>query len=116
MHLRDSLIPKYAEHIYYGFWYAPERFALQALVDEAQRGVSGIARIKLFKGSAAVAGRRSEKSLYRSDYATFEKDTVYDQRDATGFIRLNALRLKIGRKPAASQTGGKSHSKRKHSR
>ena len=116
MHLRDSLIPKYAEHVYYGFWYAPERFVLQTLVDEAQRGVSGVARIKLFKGSATVAGRRSEKSLYRADYATFEKDTVYDQRDATGFIRLNALRLKIARKPAGPKTGGKPRSPKKRSK
>ena len=116
MHLRDSLIPKYAEHVYYGFWYAPERHVLQALVDEAQRGVSGVARIKLFKGTAAVAGRRSDKSLYRTDYATFEKDTVYDQRDATGFIRLNALRLKIARKLAGPNPGGKSSSKKKNSK
>ena len=116
MHLRDSLIPKYAEHVYYGFWYAPERLVLQALVDDAQRGVSGVARIKLFKGTAAVAGRRSDKSLYRTDYATFEKDTVYDQRDATGFIRLNALRLKIARKLAGPNPGGKSSSKKKNSK
>ncbi|MDD5223913.1 MAG: argininosuccinate synthase [bacterium] len=116
MHLRDSLISRYSESVYYGFWYAPERLALQALVDEAQRGVSGVARIKLFKGSAAVAGRRSEKSLYRSDYATFEKDTVYDQRDATGFIRLNALRLKIGRKLVGQKAGAKSRGKKKVSK
>jgi len=116
MHLRDSLIPKYAEHVYYGFWYAPERLALQALMDEAQRGVSGVARIKLCKGSAAVVGRRSEKSLYRADYATFEKDTVYDQKDATGFIRLNALRLKIARKSAGPKTRLKSPLKNKSSK
>ena len=108
MHLRDGLIPKYAEMVYYGFWFSPERLALQALVDESQRGVNGVARIKLYKGSAAVAGRRSERSLYRPEYATFGKDTVYDQRDATGFIRLNALRLKIARHSAAPLTGRKS--------
>jgi argininosuccinate synthase len=95
MRLRDSLITEYAALVYRGFWFAPERYALQALVDEAQKGVSGEARIKLFKGGAYVAGRRSDLSLYDESFATFETDHVYDQSDATGFIRLNALRLRI---------------------
>jgi argininosuccinate synthase len=95
MRLRDQLIPEYATLVYRGFWFAPERFTLQALIDEAQKDVTGEARIKLYKGGAYVAGRRSEKSLYDPEFATFEKDEVYDQRDATGFIRLHALRLRI---------------------
>ena len=95
MHLRDSLIPKVSELIYYGFWYSPEMKTLKALIDETQVGVTGIVRLKLYKGNYIVAGRKSEKSFYRQDFATFEKDTVYDQKDAGGFIRLNALRLRI---------------------
>jgi len=95
MRIRDGLIPEYAELVYRGFWFAPERLMLQALVDESQRDVTGEVRIKLFKGGAYVVGRRSDKSLYDEDYATFEQDEVYDQSDATGFIRLNALRLRI---------------------
>jgi argininosuccinate synthase len=95
MRLRDSLIPEYAAMVYRGFWFAPERLVLQALVDEASKGVTGEARIKLYKGGAYVAGRRSEHSLYDEAYATFEREEVYDQSDATGFIRLNALRLRI---------------------
>jgi argininosuccinate synthase len=95
MHLRDSLIPRYAELIYYGYWYAPERLALQSLMDESQKPVTGTARVKLYKGSATVAGRKAPKSLYRPDLATFEAGGDYRQADATGFIRLNALRLKI---------------------
>ena len=95
MHLRDSLIPKVSELIYYGFWYSPEMKTLKALIDETQVGVTGIVRLKLYKGNCIVAGRKSEKSFYRQDFATFEKDTVYDQKDAGGFIRLNALRLRI---------------------
>ncbi|MFW6067825.1 MAG: argininosuccinate synthase [Myxococcota bacterium] len=95
MRLRDSLIPDYATMVYQGFWFAPEREVLQSLVDEAQKGVSGEVRVKLFKGHATVVGRRSEGSLYDPEYATFEADRVYDQADATGFIRLNALRLRI---------------------
>ncbi len=95
MHLRDSLIPRYAEMVYYGYWFAPEREMLQVAVDESQRRVNGTVRMRLYKGSASVAGRRSEQSLYVPDLATFEADTVYSQADATGFIRLNALRLKI---------------------
>jgi argininosuccinate synthase len=95
LHLRDSLVPRYAEMIYYGFWFAPEREALQALVDHIQRDVTGTVRLKLYKGNVTVAGRRSDRSLYRTDFATFEADRVYRQKDAEGFINLNALRLKI---------------------
>jgi argininosuccinate synthase len=95
MHLRDSLIPRYSELIYYGYWFSPEMRLLQATMDEAQRGVTGTARLKLYKGSCTVAGRSSPEGLYRPDFATFEADDVYDQADATGFIRLNALRLRI---------------------
>lgn len=98
MHLRDSLVPRYAELVYYGYWFAPERAMLQALVDESQKNVTGTARIKLYKGNCDVAGRRSPVSLYRPDLATFEADAVYDQKDAAGFIRLNALRLRVGSK------------------
>jgi argininosuccinate synthase len=95
LHLRDSLIPRYAEMIYYGFWFAPERLALQGLMDECQRDVTGTVRLRLYKGNVTVTGRRSARSLYRTDFATFEADRVYRQRDAEGFINLNALRLKI---------------------
>ena len=95
LHLRDSLIPRYAEMVYYGYWDAPERHVLQAAVDESQRDVTGTARVKLYKGSCAVVGRQSPRSLYRLDMATFEQDEVYRQKDAEGFIRLNGLRLAI---------------------
>jgi argininosuccinate synthase len=95
MHLRDSLIPRYAEMVYYGYWFAPEREMLQVAIDESQLRVNGTVRMKLYKGSATVAGRRSDSSMYVPDLATFEADTVYSQADATGFIRLNALRLKV---------------------
>jgi argininosuccinate synthase len=95
LHLRDSLIPRYAEMVYYGFWFSPERLALQALVDECQKDVTGTVRLKLYKGNVTVLGRRSPRSLYRTDFVTFEADSVYRQRDAEGFINLNALRLKI---------------------
>lgn len=95
MHLRDSLIPKISELMYYGFWYSPEMEVIRALVDESQKGVSGTVRVKLYKGNCIVVGRKSDKSLYREDFATFDKDAVYNQADATGFIRLNALRLRI---------------------
>jgi argininosuccinate synthase len=95
LHLRDALIPRYAEMIYYGYWFAPERQALQALVDRCAEDVTGTVRLKLYKGNVIVAGRRSPRSLYRTDFATFEADTVYRQADAAGFINLNALRLKI---------------------
>src|SRR5262245_54745318 len=95
LHLRDSLVPRYAEMVYYGFWYAPEREALQVFMDHAQRDVTGVVRLKLYKGNVTVAGRRSSRSLYRQDVVTFEADSVYRQKDAEGFIRLNALRLRI---------------------
>ena len=95
MHLRDSLIPKYSQLIYNGFWFSPEREALQALIDKAQQGITGTVRLKLYKGNCIVAGRKAPKSLYCNELATFEADTVYDQKDAEGFIKLNALRLKL---------------------
>lgn len=95
LHLRDSLVPRYAEMIYYGYWFAPEREALQRFIDEAQKDVTGSVRLKLYKGNVTVAGRRSSRSLYRADFATFEADQVYRQKDAEGFISLQALRLKI---------------------
>ena len=94
-HLKDELMPRYAELVYNGFWFAPEREMIQAAIDKSQKHVSGTVRVKLFKGSATVVGRKSDASLYDEDHATFEHDTVYDQRDAEGFIRLNALRLKL---------------------
>jgi argininosuccinate synthase len=100
MHIRDSLIPRYAELVYYGYWFAPERLALQALVEESQRNVTGTVRVKLFKGNIMVAGRKSAVSLYNPHIATMEADPTkaYNQDDATGFIRLNALRLKVAAK------------------
>ena len=95
LHLRDSLVPRYAEMIYYGFWFSPERHAVQRLMDDVQSDVTGTVRLKLYKGNVMVAGRKSPKSLYRTDYVTFEADRVYRQKDAEGFINLNALRLKI---------------------
>src|SRR3982751_4091051 len=98
MHLRDSLLPKYATLIYNGYWFSPERQALQALVTETQRNVSGVVRLKLYKGNIIVAGRKSAKSLYDPEIATMESGvSAYDQSDATGFIRINALRLKVQR-------------------
>ncbi len=101
LQLRDSLIPTYAAAVYNGFWYAPEREALQNLMDDIQQPVTGDARLKLYKGSVTVLGRRSPNSLYRQDVVTFEEDAVYHQADADGFIKLNALRLRI-RKQLAS--------------
>ena len=97
MHLRDSLIPKYSELVYYGFWFSPERLALQALVTESQKDVTGTVRVKLYKGNVITAGRKSPVSLYNPEIATMEADPTkaYNQDDATGFIRLNALRLKV---------------------
>jgi argininosuccinate synthase len=89
------LIPRFADLIYNGYWFSPEREMAQAAIDEAQRDVSGTARLKLYKGSCSLTGRKSKHSLYRLDIATFEEDEIYDQKDAEGFIRLNALRLKI---------------------
>jgi argininosuccinate synthase len=99
-HLKDELMPRYAELIYNGFWFSPERRALQELIDATQTSVTGTARLKLYKGSVTVTGRRSPLSLYDQDVVTFEADRVYDQRDAEGFIKLNALRLRLaGRRP-----------------
>ena len=95
MHLRDSLISKYAELVYYGFWFSPEMKMLQGMIDQAQEMVTGTVRLELYKGNCRVLGRKSENSLYREDFATFEEDKVYRQDDAEGFIRLNALRLRI---------------------
>jgi len=96
LHLRDSLVPRYAEMIYYGFWFAPEREALQGLIDQVQRDVTGTVRLKLYKGSVIVTGRKSPFSLYSEKVVTFEDDQgAYDQRDAAGFIKLNALRLRL---------------------
>jgi argininosuccinate synthase len=96
MHLRDSLIPKYSELVYNGFWFSPEREALQALITETQLDVTGLVRLKLYKGNIIVTGRKSPKSLYDPKVATMEGEgSVYDQSDATGFIRLNALRLRL---------------------
>ncbi|HKZ46713.1 MAG TPA: argininosuccinate synthase [Thermodesulfobacteriota bacterium] len=95
MRLRDSLITRYSELVYYGYWYSPEREMLQKMIDEAAKGVTGTARIKLYKGNCDVVGRKSNRSLYHPDFATFEEDVIYDQKDAEGFIKLNALRLKI---------------------
>ena len=95
LHIRDTIVPRYAEMIYYGFWFSPERLAVQRLIDEVQGDVTGTVRLKLYKGNVMVAGRKSPKSLYRTDYVTFEADRVYRQKDAEGFINLNALRLKI---------------------
>lgn len=95
LHIRDSLIPRYAEMVYYGYWFSPERKMIQVLMDEAQRNVMGVVRLKLYKGNCTVVGRKSDQSLYHPDFATFEGEEVYDQKDAEGFIRLNALRLRI---------------------
>jgi argininosuccinate synthase len=95
MHLRDALIPKYAELIYNGFWFSPEMKLMQSMVDQTQENVSGVVRLKLYKGNVQTLGRKSDYSLYSEDFATFEKDSVYRQKDAEGFIRLNALRLRI---------------------
>ncbi|MBM3902101.1 MAG: argininosuccinate synthase [Verrucomicrobia bacterium] len=110
MHLRDSLIPRYAELVYYGFWFAPERLALQALVEESQRTVSGTVRVKLYKGGIHAAGRKSPVSLYNPHIATMEADPTkaYNQDDATGFIRLNGLRLRVN----STVNGAKTLSKR----
>ncbi len=94
-HLKDEIMPRYAELIYNGFWFAPEREMLQAAIDQSQAHVSGTVRLKLFKGSANVVGRKSPHSLYSVDHVTFEADEVYNQRDAEGFIKLNALRLRL---------------------
>ncbi|MGE5516026.1 MAG: argininosuccinate synthase [Bacteroidota bacterium] len=96
-HLKDDIMPRYAELIYNGFWFAPERIALQQMIDHISQNVTGVVRLKLYKGNVTVVGRKSEKSLYRMDYVTFEEDSVYDQRDAQGFIKLNALRMRLAK-------------------
>ncbi len=101
LHLRDSLVPRYAEMVYDGYWFSPERRMLQAAMDEAAREVTGTARLRLYKGSCSVTGRRSDEALYDPYLATFEEEDVYDQRDASGFIRLNALRLRMAARRAA---------------
>ncbi|MEK6528196.1 MAG: argininosuccinate synthase [Nitrospirota bacterium] len=98
MHLRDSLIPKYSELVYYGYWFSPEREALQHFIDKTQKGVTGTARVKLYKGNCTVAGRKAPRSLYKPELATFGDEKVYNQKDAEGFIKLNALRLKLKRR------------------
>ena len=95
MHLKDELMPRYAELIYNGFWFAPEREMMQAAIDQASARVSGSVRLKLYKGNVIITGRKSPNTLYDQDIVTFETDTVYDQRDAEGFIKLNALRLRL---------------------
>jgi argininosuccinate synthase len=97
-HLKDELMPRYASLIYNGFWFAPEREMLQALIDKSQEMVSGTVRLKLYKGNVSVIGRESPYSLYSLAHVTFEEDAVYDQRDAEGFIKLNALRLRLARR------------------
>ena len=104
LQLRDDLVPRYAAAVYNGFWFAPEREALQNLMDDIQQPVTGEARMKLYKGSVSVLGRRSPNSLYRQDVVTFEEDSVYHQGDADGFIKLNALRLRIRRQLAEVST------------
>jgi len=104
--LRDSLLPQYTTAVYNGFWYAPEREALQRMFDEMQRPVTGVARMKLYKGSVITLGRKSPNSLYREDVVTFEEDNVYNQADADGFIKLNALRLRIAAQLDAERGGG----------
>ena len=94
-HLKDEMMPRYAEIIYNGFWFSPEREMLQALIDKSQEHVTGTVRLKLFKGSVSCIGRQSPFSLYSEDHATFDEDDVYDQKDAEGFIKLNARRLRL---------------------
>ena len=94
-HLKDELMPRYAELIYNGFWYSPEREMLQAAIDQSQSNVTGTVRLKLYKGSVAAVGRKAPGSLYSRAHVTFEEDDVYNQQDAEGFIKLNALRLRL---------------------
>ncbi len=95
LHQRDALVPRYAELVYNGFWFSPERRLLQGLMDQEHENVTGTARLKLYKGGLMVTGRKSPKSLYHPDLATFEEENIYDQKDAEGFIKLNALRLRV---------------------
>jgi len=96
-HLKDELMPRYAELVYNGFWWSPERLAIQTMIDQVSQNVTGTVRLKLYKGNVTVVGRKSPKSLYRLDYVTFEQDSVYNQRDAEGFIKLNALRMRLAK-------------------
>jgi argininosuccinate synthase len=96
MHLKDELMPRYAELIYTGYWWSPEREMLQAAIDQSQGRVNGVVRLKLYKGNVSVVGRKSPQSLYSAEIVTFEEDAVYNQKDAEGFIKLNALRLRLG--------------------
>ena len=98
MHQKDEMMPRYAEAIYNGFWFSPEREMMQAAIDKASENVSGTVRLKLYKGNVTVTGRKSPVSLYSEETATFEADRVFDQRDAEGFIKLNALRLRLAKK------------------
>jgi argininosuccinate synthase len=100
MHLKDELMPRYAKMVYTGYWFAPEREMLQVAIDKTQARVNGLVRLKLYKGGCSVVGRKSPNSLYRMDYVTFEQDSVYNQFDAEGFIKLNALRLRLGKMAA----------------
>jgi argininosuccinate synthase len=95
MHLKEELMPRYAELVYFGYWFSPEREMLQSLIDKSQENVTGVVRLKLYKGSVSVVGRKSPQSLYSMQHVTFEADSVYNQRDAEGFIKLNALRLRL---------------------
>lgn len=97
MHLRDSMITKYSELVYYGFWFSPEMRLLQDMIDQTQKNVTGTVRLELYKGNCRILGRKSSESIYSEDFATFEDDSVYNQKDAEGFIRLNALRLRIAK-------------------
>jgi len=96
-HLKDEIMPRYAELIYNGFWFSPERIAIQTMIDKVSQNVTGTVRLKLYKGNVSVVGRKSPKTLYRLDFVTFEEDSVYDQRDAQGFIKLNALRMRLAK-------------------
>ncbi len=106
MHFKDSMMPKYAELVYNGYWFAPEREMMQTAIDDSQKYATGTARVKLYKGTCSVVGRKSPYSLYREDIATFETDSVYQQADATGFIRLNSLRLRVQAAAKRKQHGG----------
>ncbi len=105
MHLKDSLVQRYSELIYNGYWFSPEREALQALIDKSQSGVTGTARVKLYKGNCTLVGRKAPRSLYSPALATFEAEDVYNQKDAEGFIKINALRLKINSRLKNNKSG-----------
>ena len=98
MHLKDELMPRYAKLIYNGYWWSPERIMLQTAIDQSQEYVNGTVHLKLYKGNVIVQGRKSDDSIYSEEHVTFEEDTVYNQREAEGFIKLNALRLRLGKR------------------